>query len=339
VSAGNPDITVVVPTYDRAELLRLSLPALAEQRRDRFSYEVLFVDDGSRDSTGSLLAEAAERWPGLFRHVALPHSGSPAAPRNAGVASARGRVVLLLDDDVVPERDLLLEHWSFHERHPAEDAAATGRLELPPEVARDPMSLFHAFPYDELARGEPLGFLFYWSCNFSAKASFLRRHGRFDEDPALHPMEDMEWGYRLARTGMRLVYLPTARGSHLHKMKAEWVEAKGRRTGRAQFALTLKVPDRAVKERFGILSADLPLRLFVWRTLRRSAFRLVDNPVTRGVLRALGANRSERSRITDAYHYLTFRRSMVAGYRAARREHLDGRRDPVRAAVGGEGAR
>jgi glycosyltransferase involved in cell wall biosynthesis len=339
VSASGPDLTVVVPTYDRAELLRLSLPALAEQRHDGFTYEVLFADDGSRDATGMLLRQASERWPGLFRHVALPHSGSPAAPRNAGVASARGRVVLLLDDDVVPDRDLLLEHWSFHERQPAEDTAATGRLELPGDVERDPMSLFHAFPYDELEEGEPLGFLFYWSCNFSAKASFLRRHGRFDEDPALHPMEDMEWGYRLARAGMRLFYLPSALGSHLHKMKAEWVEAKGRRTGRAQFALTRKVPDPAVKERFGILSSDLPARLFVWRTLRRGAFRMLDNPVTRGVLRALGASRPERSRITDAYHYLSFRRSMVAGYHSARREYLAARRRSARAGVGGEVAR
>ncbi len=337
-----PDLSVVIPTYDRDELLPLSLPALADQRSEGFAYEVIFVDDGSTDGTGPLIEQAAQRWPGRFRHIALPHSGSPAGPRNTGIAAARGRIVVLLDDDIVPERSLLYEHWCFHQRNPAENVAASGHLYLPPEVRRDPMSLFHAFPYDELPENEPLGFLFFWSCNFSGKAPFLRQSGSFDEDPALHPMEDMEWGHRLAKAGMKLLYLPAARGSHLHKMKPEWVQRKGTRTGRAQFALTLKVPDRAVKERFGILSADLPPWLILWRMLRRGAFRIVDNPATMAVLRGLGAQRPPRSAITDAYYYLIFRRSMVAGYKGAKREHAADRRRSsllARATVGDLGGR
>jgi GT2 family glycosyltransferase len=325
LSARVPDVSVVIPPFSRAELLAKSLPALADQRCDGFAYEVIFADDGSTDDTRAIVGQAAERWPGKFRLLSLPHSGSPARPRNAGMAAARGGIILLLDDDVVPDRCLLYEHWSFHGRNPGEELAAGGQLYLPPEVRRDPMSLFHAFPYHSLPENQPLGFLFFWSCNLSAKASFLRHHGAFDEDPALHPMEDMEWGYRLARAGMRLFYVPSALGAHLHQMQPGSVEKKGARTGRAQFALTLKVTERGVKERFGILAADLPLWLFLWRTLRRGSFRLIDNPATLATLRALGAQRSARSLITDAYYYLLFRRSMVAGYKSARREHAAGR--------------
>jgi glycosyltransferase involved in cell wall biosynthesis len=316
-----PDVSIVIPTYNRAELLRDTLPALAEQSCDGFSLEVVFVSDGSTDGSASLIDEAARRWPGRFRLLSLPHSGSPARPRNVGIAAAAGEIVLLLDDDIVPDRDLAREHWQFHRSHPGEAAAATGHLYLAADVLRDPMSLFHSFAYSELASDRPLGFLFYWSCNFSAKTGFLREHGAFDEDPELHPVEDMEWGYRLVRAGMRLRYVPSAKGSHRHQMRPEWVERKGRRTGRAQFALTLRVPDRAVKERFGILSADLPPWLLLWRTLRRGAFRAVDNPLTLALLRAMGARRSARNLVTDAYYYLLFRRSVVAGYNRARREH------------------
>jgi glycosyltransferase involved in cell wall biosynthesis len=316
-----PDITIVVPTFNRQELLPQTLPALANLHSPGFTYEVIFANDGSSDSTADLIDDAVRRSPGKFFHLPLPHSGSPARPRNAGIRAARGRLVLLLDDDIIPDADLLLQHWRFHAQYPDVHLAATGELYQPEEVLKNPMSLFHSFPYHELRDRGDLGFLFYWSCNISAKTALLRCYGLFDEDPALHPVEDMEWGYRLVQNNMRLRFLPAARGKHLHKMDRSGVNRRGERTGRAQFALTLKVPDPSVKARFGIIAPDLPAWLIAWRALRRTAFRTVDNPLTLQVLKALGAESSERNRITDAYYYLLFRRATVAGYKAAKRRH------------------
>jgi hypothetical protein len=143
----------------------------------------------------------------------------------------------------------------------------------------------------------------------------------FDEDSDLHPVEDMECGYRLWMAGMQLKYLPSASGAHLHQMSADRVAHKGQRTGRAQFALMNKVPHSGLVQRFGILSPDLPLSKLILRSLRRAAFRVVDNPLTLRILRMLGAERSTRSRVSDAYYYLIFRRNTIAGFSSARRSH------------------
>jgi glycosyltransferase involved in cell wall biosynthesis len=323
------DVSIVIPTYNRSSLLPRTLPALARQQTaGSLRYEVLFVDDGSTDGSRALIERAGAEHPGTFRYLALEHSGSPARPRNHGIREASGRVILLVDDDVIPDADLVLRHWAFHRDNPGAEQAALGELFLSPGTYRDPMSLFHSFPYDEVRRQKDLGYLFFWTCNVSLKRETMLAHGMFDEDPALHPVEDMECGYRLFGNGLRLTFLPEARGEHVHYMQPEWVARKGTRTGQAQFALTLKVPDLGIKRRFGILDGSLPLPLLAWRTLRRGAFRVVDNPLTLGVLRRLGAVRDERSRITDAYYYLVFRRSMLDGYGAARRAHASRARDP-----------
>lgn len=326
------EVSVVIPTYNRCGLLRRTLPALARQRtEDGLDYEVLFVDDGSTDGTRELLEQAVAEHPGRFRYLPAAHSGSPASPRNRGIREARGRVILLIDDDVIPDDDLVLQHARFHRRSPGSERAALGELYLSPRTRRDPMSLFHSFPYHEIRRRQPaLGYLFFWTCNLSLKRSFMVEHGMFDEDAALHPVEDMECGYRLWRRGLHLEFLPEARGEHVHQMRPEAVARKGTRTGEAQFALTLKVPDAGVKERFGVLDGTLPWWLLGWRALRRGAFWLADNPLARALMRRLGAEGPVRTRVTDAYWYLLFRRHMVAGYRSARRAHAASRRpDPA----------
>ena len=314
------DISVIIATYNRMELLPRALAAFGEQRADGMEYEIIFVDDGSSDQSRTTIESAALQSSGRIRCLSIPHSGSPARPRNAGIREATGNVVLFLDDDVVPDADLIQQHWEFHRRNPAEEAAALGELFLPPEAKSDPMSLFHTFPYDEVRTKERLNYLFFWTCNLSLKREFMLRHGLFDEDPALHPLEDMECGYRLCEKGRKLTFLPEARGAHVHKMNPAGVAQKGQRTGRAQVALIEKVPDVALKERFRILSPDMSIRAYLYRLMRRTIALTVDNPLTLAVLRILGAERFNRNRITDWYYFLIFRRNVVAGYNAAKKE-------------------
>lgn len=86
-------ISVVVPTYNRAGLLRRTLASVLAQTVPPL--EVLVADDGSTDDTAQALREFGDR----VRHLALPHRGLPAASRNAGLRAARGDWVAFLDDD------------------------------------------------------------------------------------------------------------------------------------------------------------------------------------------------------------------------------------------------
>jgi glycosyltransferase involved in cell wall biosynthesis len=312
------DISVIIATFNRMELLPRTLAALARQQTEGVGYEILFVDDGSTDQSREMIETEARRSAGRIRYLCLPHSGSPSRPRNLGIREAIGKTILFLDDDVIPDPDLILNHWKFHQRHQGDEFAALGELFLPPDAKTDPMSLFHSFPYDEVRRKQRLDYLFFWTCNLSLKRKFMLEHGLFDEDPSLHPLEDMECGFRLFARGLRLEFFPEARGAHVHKMDPAGVPQKGQRTGRAQFALTRKVPDVGLRRRFRLLSSDLSVPAYLYRLMRRALAVGVDNPLTLAVLRGLGAERARRNRITDMYYFLIFRRNVVAGYNASK---------------------
>ena len=76
-------ITVVVPTFNRAEFLPIAIRSLMRQREDA-KIDVLIIDDGSTDGTSSTIAALASEYPTL-RYMKQDHSGIPAA-RNAGLA-------------------------------------------------------------------------------------------------------------------------------------------------------------------------------------------------------------------------------------------------------------
>ncbi|MGH9784317.1 MAG: glycosyltransferase family 2 protein, partial [Terriglobia bacterium] len=244
--------------------------------------------------------------------------------RNVGIRSATGDVVIILDDDVLPDSDLILRHTEFHQTHPEPHHAAVGEVYVPATLQDDPMSLFHTFPYEEVRHLDRLSPLHFWTCNVSMKRQFMLEAGMFDEQWLY--FEDVLCGQQLARNGMHLHFLPSARGQHLHQLKASGIPAKGMFTGLWLYRFAERFPERAVIARFGILSRDLGWKLYLRRLLGRTAFRLADNPATMTVLRFLGATRGKRSRMSDLYYTMIFRRNLLAGYYQAKREARSGRR-------------
>src|SRR5436190_21061432 len=95
-SVDAPEVSVVIPTRDRWDLLRTTLGGALGQRR--VSHEVIVVDDGSADETPTRLAEVSDP---RLRTVRLGRSMGAAAARNRGLAEARGDWVAFLDDDDV----------------------------------------------------------------------------------------------------------------------------------------------------------------------------------------------------------------------------------------------
>lgn len=92
---STPDVSVVVPTWNRVDTLPASLASL--QAQEGVAFEIVVVDDGSTDATPALLARMAAADPRL-RVVAGAHAGVAAA-RNAGIAASRGRFVAFHDSD------------------------------------------------------------------------------------------------------------------------------------------------------------------------------------------------------------------------------------------------
>lgn len=94
VTAGSPEVTVVIPTHNRASMLGLTLHSVL--RQEAVDLEVIVIDDGSNDATGQTVAVVGDGRVRLVRHE-LPRGVS--AARNHGIALARGKWVAFLDDD------------------------------------------------------------------------------------------------------------------------------------------------------------------------------------------------------------------------------------------------
>jgi Glycosyl transferase family 2 len=87
-----PTVSVILPTYQRRELVQRAVASvLAQTYRD---FELIVVDDGSTDGTGEALAPLGD----AIRYTWQPNRG-PAAARNAGLRLARGSIVAFLDSD------------------------------------------------------------------------------------------------------------------------------------------------------------------------------------------------------------------------------------------------
>lgn len=89
-----PLISVVVPTYNRADLLRRAVESILAQTYDAF--EVLIVDDASTDETESVVATVQDP---RVRYIRQPQNRGVAAARNRGMREARGGLIAFLDSD------------------------------------------------------------------------------------------------------------------------------------------------------------------------------------------------------------------------------------------------
>jgi len=100
-----PTIAVVVPTYNRGAGLSTVIDRVLDQATDGITYEVVVVDNNSRDDTRAIVERAiAGDVSGRLRYVFEGRQGVSHA-RNTGVAVTTAPIILFLDDDGWPGRD------------------------------------------------------------------------------------------------------------------------------------------------------------------------------------------------------------------------------------------
>lgn len=112
---STPRLSIVVPTYQRRELLKRCTDAL--RRQDTLApYEIIIADDGGEDGVRELVAALAPR-DRRVRYVYGPHAG-PAAAKNRGIARARANLIAFVDDDWIVAPDFVRRIVAFFEEHP-----------------------------------------------------------------------------------------------------------------------------------------------------------------------------------------------------------------------------
>jgi GT2 family glycosyltransferase len=211
-------ISVIIPTFNRAQVLRKTLHGYAGQSGDHQICEILVVDDGSKDDTASVVQE----WDGSpilnVRYLRQENRG-PAAARNHAIREAKGDLLLFGDDDVIPGSNMVAEHVAWHRKNPAPNLGALGLVTWAAEVNATPFMAWSGlygpqFRYGYFKAGMEVDFREAYGCNISAKRHFITQHGGFNEDIRSAGYEDLEFCYRLCLHGFRLIYVPEAVGSH-----------------------------------------------------------------------------------------------------------------------------
>lgn len=98
-TSNRPLLSVIIPAYNEAANFRAGLltPALEYLRRQKFSWDILFVNDGSSDDTLDLLSQLA-RLDRRLKVMSIAHGGKAAAV-TAGMLAATGRYRLFTDFD------------------------------------------------------------------------------------------------------------------------------------------------------------------------------------------------------------------------------------------------
>lgn len=191
-----PAVSVIIPTRNRAGILKDSLPTVLDQDLPEGDFEVIVIDDDSPDDTAALLGRFDHP---RLRWETLPRSapGAISRARNRAISLARGAIIASIDDDAFVAPDWLAAHLSHHASGP--EKIVTGPIidirEPPTDIeadAREAKKGWHRNPY-------PSG-------NASAPKALLDRIGGYDEAFTHYGWEDLEIGRRLRAAGAVPVY-------------------------------------------------------------------------------------------------------------------------------------
>jgi glycosyltransferase involved in cell wall biosynthesis len=218
--------SLVIPTHNRAPILKRTLAHLLALDGIR-DCEIIVVNDGSTDSTSTVLDHFAQLAPAILRVITVPNGG-PAKARNTGVAAAKFDRILFVDDDVFPRQGMLQHHWKMLD---AGYTGSQGLLLWHEEIAITRLihyidSRGSQFAFDEVKDPTHLGFQHVYTGNFAILRSSILAAGGFDEhlfdrQLAFSAFEDTVLAYQLQKNGARLALNREAIADHLHDMTEE----------------------------------------------------------------------------------------------------------------------
>ena len=209
-ASGTPAISVIIPTHRPADRLAPALGALARQTLAADRFEVIVVLDGPEDGRGDRIRAGSVP----FRLEVLPSSGTGrAAACNAGVAAARGDVVLLLDDDMSLDPDALAAHLRRHGIGHRVGVIGAAPVQQPSHASFATGYIARRFERHLAKLGRPeyvLDVRDVYMGAFSIDRKRFADVGGFDPRMVEYGNEDGEFAGRLLAAEVKLVYAPEA---------------------------------------------------------------------------------------------------------------------------------
>lgn len=331
--AALPSFSIIIPTYNRCEVVEQTLAQLLDQDYPSDRYEIL-VCDNSADETPQMVQRVAAAASSPVRLLSSEER-LPAVKRNQGLRMATGDYVLFMNDDVWVRPDFLREHAATHAAHDA-PVAVLGMVEQSPKMPQNPfIEWYTPFAYelieDRADRSVP--YQFHWSMNLSLpRRVMLDRQLVFHEDWSEIGHEDVELGFRWTRAGYQVIYNPRAWGEHYHPHDLDTACRLQEVIGRGIRDLEALVSDPGLLERYGIFSFGNSPPAVVRGAVRSLLFNHLTVPPLQ---KRLGSLRN-RNRLAEWSYWKVLLYYTNRGYRSAQPSRT--KPVPTLPAVGSPGA-
>jgi glycosyltransferase involved in cell wall biosynthesis len=226
---ADPVISVIVPVWNDEKRIGQCIEALKRQSLDADLFEIIVVDNGSTDSTVSLVGGSAG--------VILLHEPQPGsyAARNTGLDFARGEYAAFTDSDCMPQSDWL-EVGLNAVRGRAEIGIIAGRIAIGETTGTYNRACLNYERYLSMPEDGHARYGFAITANWFSRRQILLEKGGFDA--TLKSGGDLELSRRIFKAGLQIVYLPTAVVVHPPRIQIGEIVGKARRVVGGRWAST-----------------------------------------------------------------------------------------------------
>ena len=198
-------VSIVVPFYNRADMLADVITALLQQSHPS---EIIVVDDGSTDNTAAVAKSYQVRY-------FYQENRGPAAARNKGFQVSTGRIVAFTDSDCIARPDWIEKLLEGFTR--GDNGVVAGSYSI-----ANPQRLLPRLIHEEI-KGRHAGFKThiraFGAYNVAVKRNVFEDVGGFDESYRTASGEDNDLSYRILASGNKILFKPDALVSHHHTEK------------------------------------------------------------------------------------------------------------------------
>lgn len=215
-------ISVIIPTYNRVEVLIKCLDSITNQNIGDDNFEVLIIDDCSQDQTQNFCEDYIATRKNVF-YIRNSVNEGRVITRNNGIRSSKGELIFFLDNDLVVEPDFLKLHLDLYSKNADKKVAVVSNVTYQPEVLATtnfghfiqsraigyrPLREMKGIELDDLPSN------FFAGGGSSCKKEDVLAIGMFDKNLKKYGSEDELFGFKLKGIGAKIIFCEKAKVIH-----------------------------------------------------------------------------------------------------------------------------
>lgn len=297
-------LSVVICSYNRGKYLPMVLDSLKVQDLTPQSYEIILVNNNSTDDTDAIVRTYREAHPAFPLVYVIEYNQGISYARNRGVETAKGDVIVFVDDDETVDPDFLSSIHRFFSQY--EDAGISAGPVIPVYETGKPKWLSHftmrliTGAYDKGSTIHLLGNKDYPGTGHACfRKALFTEYGTFDvalgrKGASLMGAEDKDFFLRLMNGGEKCYYLPSAKIYHhipAGKLTDEFFHRLTYSIGKSERIRTLNMGRGAFRKRLVMESVKWCASIVLWcwycvtfRVYKGNKLLVFRKEVTRGLL-------------------------------------------------------